>query len=257
MMPAITWSGDRLGDHQDMGWSVMGSLQDRLSRQAAAVRSQLPSAEPEFRVNHMVAGTCEPDLMSQLGSSIAPIPIFLTFIFAYPDSEAIQTLDARGGVFDNRTGDNWDLFFPGYGMATGASSIIEPEEPVGKRFLKDWFFSEQEFHALRAHIEDCSDNAWRFSGEIDLVTVNAWVAFGCEPSIDWESTQSGSLTDETMTISQVVEAVSSEVEQGLEDQYFNIGSVLQQPDLESVVIQYREIVYSIIGGIIANTVFSL
>jgi len=38
----------------------------------------------------------------------------LAFLFAHPDSHAIRLLDYRGDYFDVRSGNTWDLFFPGY-----------------------------------------------------------------------------------------------------------------------------------------------
>jgi hypothetical protein len=63
---------------------------------------------------------------------------------------------------------------------------------------------------LREYIERSSGERWHYSGEVDLVLVNGWLAKESDPTIDWVSTLSGQLTDQTsgaktLTLASVIE----------------------------------------------------
>ena len=84
----------------------------------------------------------------------------LVFLFAHPDSDAITMLNKRGEYLDIRTGESWDLFFPGYYKSPNRG--LEDQvgaTPVGDTFARDWYFSAREFDNLRDFIErqPCSD----------------------------------------------------------------------------------------------------
>lgn len=94
------------------------------------------------------------------------------------------------------TGDDWDLFFPGY--YTAHDERFEHNvgsHPIGRGFGSQWFFHSRDFDMLRSHVEQASGERWTYSGGTDLVLVNGWLPERGEPVIDWVSTQSGSLSE--------------------------------------------------------------
>lgn len=159
-------------------------------------------------------------------------PTVLAFLFAHPDGEAIRLLDARGEYFDHRTGETWDLFFPGYyrsaegqGFETEAGS-----RPIGRRYARDWYFSPSDFDQLRTHLERHSRDRWQYSGAADLVLINAWLPERGEPTIDWDSTFSGQVNDQirdeqSVTIAEVIERISRDIENAAEDAWYGVGDV--------------------------------
>jgi hypothetical protein len=116
----------------------------------------------------------------------------LAFLFSPPDARAIRALDERGEYFDIRSGDTWDLFFPGYYRSSRGTHFESQcgASPVGRGFARDWFFNPREFDRLRDHVERESGNRWQYSGETDLLLANAYVPDVGELTIDWESTVS-------------------------------------------------------------------
>jgi hypothetical protein len=160
----------------------------------------------------------------------------LAFLFAQPDSAAIQTLEARREYFDVRTGNTWDLFFPGY-----YRSLKDPDcepardaRPVGRGFAGDWFFHPREFNALREHVERESKRRWEYSGETDLVLINCFLADEGDPTIDWTSTISGTMSDVAgkdgaWTLSRVIEKITNDQLQGNEDPKFGVGGLIDGP----------------------------
>jgi len=161
----------------------------------------------------------------------------LAFLFSPPDAQAIRTLDDRGEYFDIRSGDTWDLFFPGY-YRSSQSEYFESQcgaSPVGRGFTRDWFFNAREFDRFRDHVERESDGRWRYSGETDLVLANTYVPDVGELTIDWQSTISGQLTDtevgtRTMTLAGVIESLTRDLQHGLEDESYGVGAVVTSPD---------------------------
>jgi hypothetical protein len=163
-------------------------------------------------------------------------PTVLAFLFAPPDSDAIRMLDSRGEYFDVRTGDTWDLFFPGYYRSTKGSAFERKQgaRPIGDNYAGDWYFSPTGFNDLRIRIEQSSGNLWQYSGGTDLVLINGWLVEQGEPTIDWESTISGQVTDQsagtqTLTLANVIEKISRDLEAGTEDRSYGAGEVTDEP----------------------------
>ena len=92
--------------------------------------------------------------------------------FVAPPADALDLLDAGGGVLDVRSGDRWDLFFPGYfrsswGGDHNVSELVLPSgmsrhfgrrsathaRPAGDDFLGDWYFNDYDFDVLRSEVE--------------------------------------------------------------------------------------------------------
>ncbi len=163
-------------------------------------------------------------------------PILLAFLFAPPDSDAIAMLDARGEYFDIRTGDTWDLFFPGYYRSTASpsSEIAFGACPVGKNYTGDWYFGAEDFDGLCRQIENSSEPQWEYSGGVDLVLINAWLPAQGDPTIDWASTISGQVSDrvaaiQTLTLGNVVERITRDLLTAAEDSSYGVGEVTDEP----------------------------
>lgn len=142
-------------------------------------------------------------------------PTVLAFLFALPDADAMSMLDARGEYFDIRTGDTWDLFFPGYYRSTKGPYFESQAHarPVGHDYTSAWYFHAWDFDELRKHIEDSSEHRWEYSGGTDLVLINAWLLPRDDPVVDWASTISGQISDQpagiqTLTLGNVIERIT-------------------------------------------------
>ena len=163
-------------------------------------------------------------------------PTLLAFLFAPPDSDAIAQLDARGKYFHVRTGDTWDLFFPGYYRSRRDVGFESQKgaHPIGSSYASKWYFSAKDFDGLRGHIEDSSERRWEYSGEVDLVLINAWLTNHDEPTIDWASTISGQISDrmagvQTLTLGNVIEKITRDLETAAEDKFYGVGQVTDGP----------------------------
>jgi len=160
----------------------------------------------------------------------------LAFLFAHPDSSAMRSLDSRGDYFDIRSGNTWDLFFPGY-YKSDRDDYFESQFGAlraGQQFTRDWYFNPREFDDLRQHVEEKCQGQWRYSGEADLVLTNAYMPDQGELTIDWASTVSGPLSDPalgilTMTLATVIENLSRDLELNNEDEVFGVRAVVNPP----------------------------
>lgn len=162
-------------------------------------------------------------------------PTVLALLFTHPDSSAMRQLVMRRDYFDIRTGDTWDLVFAGYDSS--------------------WSFYPEEFNELRRKVESLSDGRWMYSGETDLVLVNAWLAECDEPTIDWPSTISGQITDRTagtttLTLAGVIERISRDLEAATEDPAYGIAEVTNGP-MRSRSHVGRDLMVNALGGIVA------
>ena len=183
-------------------------------------------------------------------------PTILALLFAHPDTEAIAALDARGEYFDHRTGDTWDLFFPGYYRAS--DPIPEPgygAQPVGGEFLDNWYFHSRDFDLFRMEIERLSDGRWQYSGTTDLVLTSAWLASNSEPTVDWGTTVSGSLTDVltgtvSVSLPEVIERLSREIDQALQSPDYGVPELTEKGG-DSAPSVARDVMSNALGGIIA------
>ncbi len=140
----------------------------------------------------------------------------------------MQTAQSRRGYFDTRAGELWDLYFAGYyRWGHMPSGIVLTRDPDGPQF------SPQAFDDIRRFVHDRS--AWRYSGDADLVLVNAYLARGQEPLIDWESLQGGPIVDPNgrysdLSLGGVIERLSEGVEAEYELADWNVGDRLWPTD---------------------------
>ncbi|MFZ2112255.1 MAG: hypothetical protein WAU77_00835 [Solirubrobacteraceae bacterium] len=182
-------------------------------------------------------------------------PHVLAFLFAQPDSVAIRDLRARVDYFDHRTGDVWDLFFPGYYREE--SKPTYDDRPVG--VTREWFFNPSGFDEIRRHIEDASAGLWRYSGNTDLVLIGCWLSgqmYSSHITIDWQSTLSGELTDReagvtTLTLGAVVERITRDLEHGIEDGGYGVGQVVNDDPQDPASSITRELIVDTLAGIAA------
>lgn len=206
MWPATAWDDSDWDGNRARGWTVMRRLQDRQRLLRHTSKQPLPARWPGW-------------------------PSVLAFLFAPPDSDAITSLDARGKYFDIRTGNYWDLFFPGYYRSAKAELEFQVgARPVGRRYTNDWYYDPRDFEALREHIEEASARGWEYSGEVDLVLINVWLPPRGEITIDWKSTISGQLTNrasgiQTLTLGNVIERITRDLKTSAEDSSYSVGEV--------------------------------
>ena len=172
------------------GWSVMGRLRERrqvLNAEAAAAVRRLTKQKHES-LRMMTAASGEAAVYQEaLRAATRSGPTVLAFLFAQPYSDAIHALDSNGEYFDQRSGRDWDLFFPGYYRAEDEDLEKRAgSRPVGTNFAKGWYFNTNDFSRLRKHVQDASKARWKYSGLTDLVLICAWLEQDEEITIDWE-----------------------------------------------------------------------
>ena len=165
----------------------------------------------------------------QISASWKGGPTVLAFLFAQPDSAAIQTLDARGEYFDVRTGETWDLFFPGYYRSQdGDARTPRTVSAGGCQLRRELVLQSEDFNRLRDHVRG---NVWTdagsYSGGADLVLINGMLVEKGEPVIDWVSTQGWDITDstadgQTLTLAKVVESITRDFETNAEDESYGL-----------------------------------
>lgn len=279
MSPATAWDDPDRDGNSARGWTVMGTLREHQAfhrRQAA--ESQRHIRDPQlqrYRETHpdLASRQCprnpvepEPfilpartrqDYETSLSARWPGGPTVLAFLFAQPDSDAIRMLDARGEYFDVRTGDTWDLFFPGYYRSASESQGQPPAaaRPAGRDYAGGWCFSASDFNALRGHIEQASGGRWQYSGSSDLVLINAWLPDEGEPAIDWASTISGQITDQvagarTLTLAGIIEKITRDFETAAEDASYGVAEVTGAPPRQGSHVT-REFMISTLSGIAA------
>lgn len=167
----------------------------------------------------------------------------------------MRTLDTSIDYLDLRTGDTWDLFFPGYYRHPLGEPTYE-DRPIGGGGISGWLFNAIGFDIIRDHIERESGGSFSFSGNTDLVLVGAWLTEDGEPLIDWASTLSGILTDRetgisTMNLGEVVERITNDLRRAEEDPAYGVGAVVDPACPPSAPTALRDFVVTTAGGIAA------
>ena len=216
MWAATVWDDADWEGAQTRGWTVMGRLRKRRERQfreAADARRRLANNRDISRF--MTPAAAQREYEDMVKARWHGGPAVLAFLFAHPDSDAMRMLDARGDYFDVRSGDTWDLFFPGYYRSPRGRDFEQETgaRPIGHGYGADWYFNFGDFNMLRQDIERSSERRWEYSGGTDLVLVNGWLFERGEPTVDWASTISGQITDrtdgtKTLTLANVIERIT-------------------------------------------------
>lgn len=227
MWPATTWDDSDWDGVCARGWTVMGRTRakQRALRQAK-VEARRRIADDEGSMQLMTPAVVERQYRDRLTAGWNGSFTVLAFMFAMPDEPTIEMLNRRGEYFDIRSGNSWDLFFPGYYRSSNGQleAHVMNTTPVGDRYARDWYFNSSDFDMLRQHVEDSSDGRWRFTGGSDLVLINAFVPERGEPTVDWESIQSGAIRPPE-TLAGVVERISGDLERHTEDSAYGVASI--------------------------------
>jgi hypothetical protein len=212
---AVSWNVDE--DHP-FAPSVEGRLRERA--QAQEGRQAVPG---DFRLRQMRPGEDVPFR----GEDTEPVSFSVAvFVFAPPDTAPAQQLRRRRAYFDVRTGETWDVFFPGYFRY---GSMADPDEV---RFDDHWGFSPRAFDQFRRRLERETRGRWRYSGGSDLVLINVALSAQGALTVDYASALSGSLTDRadgttTLTLAQVIERIAGDLETESEDVHYGVGAVVE------------------------------
>lgn len=257
MWAATAWDDSEWEGQWARGWTAMEKLRkhrDRHLEEARAAQRRLNDRAGSLQL--MSAAATVQAVADEAAARWTCGPTVLALLFAHPDTKAIASLDARGEYFDHRAGEQWDLFFPGYFRSPDpAAERRYGARPVGKEFLNDWFFHPGDFDLFRIEIERLSEKRWQYSGTTDLVLASAWLASNSEPTVDWATTVSGSLTDVltgtvSVSLPEVIERLSREIEQTLQSPDYGVPE-LTEKDGDSVPPAARDVMSNALGGIIA------
>jgi hypothetical protein len=178
----------------------------------------------------------------------------VALIFGQPTEPTMERAAQQVDYFDVRTGESWDLFFPGY-YRYGSRSYDPGGEELTDDPIGPWF-SARDFNAFRHEVETRSGRKWEYSGNVDLVLINAFLFAGGEPVIDWESTAARELVDANgsyreISLGGVIEAVSRGIEHEYESQDWNLppaNVVRKEPSAISGVA--REALAGVLAGLI-------
>ena len=180
----------------------------------------------------------------------------VALLFAMPNSDAIRSLDGQGNYLDIRSGNTWDLFFAGYYRST--KDDLENQvgaRAVGQDWARDWYFNAEEFNNMREFVESSSGGKWRYSGGTDLVLINAVIPAKGPVTVDWESVQSGQVTERmdgtsTLTLTQTVEKITRDIKSNLEDKSYGVGEVTDPTTKREDSIA-KKVMIGAMGGMIA------
>lgn len=147
------------------------------------------------------------------------------FVLCHPDSGPAKELRKRRAYFDIRTGETWDVFFPGYYQY---GSMNDPDAIELDEY---WAFSPRAFDTFRRDLERETNRRWRYTGGSDLVLLNAVVDQSGAVTVDYESVISGPMTDSqdgtrTLTLAQVIESISNDLEAQRESSTYGVGKVV-------------------------------
>lgn len=233
MWPATAWDDREWEGVNARGWTVMGQLRSKqLSLQNAKRLAQQRTRQDPDTMSLMSAISITQDYRDQLARTWRGSYTLLAFLFAPPDEPAIDLLNQRGQYFDIRTGDTWDLFFPGYYRSRNrrlesevhANSPFSTPLPIGDKYTSNWYFSAADFNELRHHIEVNSSRCWQYSGGSDLVLLNAYVPNCGDPIVDWASAQSGAITPPN-TLATAIEQISRDIQNGEEDAAYGVAPI--------------------------------
>lgn len=236
MWAATAWDDDDWDGVHARGWTVMGRLREQqrtLATAAARVRREHAEEARTLSTRLMTASDSQESAQREMRARWKGGAHVVAMLFAPPDTPAIRSLDARRDSFDARTGNAWDLFFPGYHHAS--DDYFESQagsRRVGHDLVRDWYFNAGDFEIFRREIERAASGRWRYSGGADLVVAMGYMPDRGPIVMDWESTLSGSLTNpdgsQSFALSNVIERLSQDLESGTEDPHFGLAEVFDR-----------------------------
>ena len=159
-----------------------------------------------------------------------PTPTVVILVFAYPGSWSAKQRIERQDYFDIRSGDDWDVFFPGYYRygSMGDPNQVELDEY--------WGFSPRAYDGFRRDLEVRTVRRWRFSGESELVALNAFLT-PVGPTVDFASVVSGPLSEHdigvtTRTLAQAIERLGQQFDDDSDDADYGLSDVFSAVRVE-------------------------
>ena len=224
------------------------SVEQRLVERLATLRRRRHLAEVRLKrseglMQMMTPAVIKQEMEDQLAASWKGSPVVLAILFAQPGSPAVRQLCERGSYFNERTGDDWHLFFPGYFTFETPEVTVNTERLFQGAYHVDeiddsrWFFSPSYFEKFRRDIERESEGRWAYSGETDLVILSVYLPSRGISTPDWESMLAGKLTDpdvgtQSLTLAQAIEKRMKDHDYDLQDAHFGLADVFGQPTSE-------------------------
>ncbi|HEX8750128.1 MAG TPA: hypothetical protein VF732_03365, partial [Nitrospira sp.] len=179
----------------------------------------------------------------------------IALLFGFPESAPMEELGSRRAYFDYRTGDNWDLFFPGYFQPTPEQGLGKRDQVLASEAGNGWNFDPLAFNLMREHVEEHS--GWEYSGETDLVLIGCYLVEEGEPIVDWDLTLSGNVTDsamgtKTLNLGAVIENISRDLANAVEDPDWGVSRVVNPSKPEGMLPRLeREAFIKAVAGIAA------
>ena len=221
------------------------SVEQRLMERLTTLRRRRLMAEARLKrsadvLQTMTTAVIEQEIADRLAASWTGSPVVLAFLFSQPGSAAVEQLCQRGAYFNERTGDDWDLFFPGYftfdtpELAQNTDQLLKDAIHVGDVDDLPWFFNPSYFEKFRKELEHGAKGRWTYSGETDLVVLSVYLHDQGAPTVDWESLQAGQLTDpnvgaHSLTLAEAIEKRMEDHDHDLQDEHFGLVDVFGQP----------------------------
>lgn len=229
MIPAVCW----FENDERSGWHK--SVERRMRERARVSEKQPQNADGDAAVSY------EEALIHAQQPSDGPRPNFsvAVFVMCQPDSAPAHELRRRRPYFDVRTGDDWDVFFPGYFQGR---TMDDPNE-----ILLDggWGFSPRAFNDFRRVLESKTARRWTYSGGSDLILLDMVTMPDGFVTGDYASVLSGPMTDSwtgtsTLTLGEVIEAISQDLETDAQDSAYGVSEVVGRGELARRDVRTRK-----------------
>lgn len=238
-------------------WTVMGRLRQRQSqliRERDSARQKFEQSNSSMSL--VRAANSRQYLRDAISARWCGSYTVLALLFAFPDDPCMRTMAARRRYFDLRTGNTWDLFFPGYYASERGAFPYTPQVQVGAENGRSWYFDEFGFNEIREHVERGTNREWQYRGEgCELVLLNVYLQEQGDPIVDWESVQSGVLDGGGRnSLPAVIERISRDLEQDLEDASYGVGELVRPGSESEQTAIGTQIMIGALGDMLASSV---
>jgi hypothetical protein len=121
-------------------------------------------------------------------SRFVPQERVIAFAFMPPESPMFEKLSKYGDSWDFRTGETWDVFFPGYYVSWDKGTEDRSSaQALGSDFTQAWYFDRESYHLFVSQVEqNCKDagRIWSWSGSSTLLFLRATVGAD-NVTFDW------------------------------------------------------------------------
>lgn len=146
-----------------------------------------------------------------------------------------KILDERGHHLDRRSGEKFDLFFPGYFKNSRSlpsrfrsAFLSTGTQTLGENFAADWAFDERGFEELAQFLEGQSNSRWSYGHDSELVLFHVQNQALSAPEIDW-TPLSGRLSETgTGSLQWIVSQMGEDFEKQNQDSYYGIGDLVSK-----------------------------